>query len=464
MENEDDPTFQSFSNQSEKTDLITVSLQSEEISKQSDLELNESNESEVIVSTQTISSPDSAPPTRIIIVGTAHVSEKSVREVQKTIEDEKPDIVAVELCPTRYKSITDPDAEKQISFKEILKPGQTFYFLLYSLLSYFQKKMGDELGVPPGSEMFAAIDAAKEINAGLALIDRDIQVTFKRFIAKMSFFEKIKMIYSIVIGSLGFGDEIEVDINNMTDQTVITALIEEFRKFSPSAASVLIDERDAYLAGSILKTVQMAGPGKKIVVVIGAGHRQGVMDYLQDPDKVPELSTLVVIPKNRFSLLKIISYGIIGVVLLAFAYIIYSVITYPEMTPDVLLLAFGCWFLINGVLSAAGVLIAGGRFKSAVTAFMLAWFTSLNPLIAAGWFAGLVEAGSRKPTTKDMKNMMAAETFKELNKNPFFKVIYVAALANIGSMIGTFVGAYAVLKLSGIDIIDIIKTVISGLF
>ncbi|MCL2142152.1 MAG: TraB domain-containing protein, partial [Methanimicrococcus sp.] len=116
MENEDDPTFQSFSNQSEKTDLITVSLQSEEISKQSDLELNESNESEVIVSTQTISSPDSAPPTRIIIVGTAHVSEKSVREVQKTIEDEKPDIVAVELCPTRYKSITDPDAEKQISF------------------------------------------------------------------------------------------------------------------------------------------------------------------------------------------------------------------------------------------------------------------------------------------------------------------------------------------------------------
>jgi pheromone shutdown-related protein TraB len=250
----------------------------------------------------------------------------------------------------------------------------------------------------------------------------------------------------------------------MTDQTVVTALIEEFRKFSPTAASVLIDERDAYLAGSILKTIQMAGSGKKIVVVIGAGHRQGVIDYLHTPAKIPELSTLTKIPKKRFSLLKMISYGIIALVLLAFAYIIYSVITYPEMTPDVLFLAFGCWFLINGVLSAAGVLIAGGRFKSAVTAFLLAWFTSINPLVAAGWFAGLVEAGSRKPTTKDMKNMISAETFKELNSNPFFKVIYVAALANVGSMIGTFIGAYVVLKLSGIDIIDIMKTIIFGLF
>ena len=472
MKNEDDPTFQSFSNQSETAGgLTTVSLQFEETSGQlysaSDEsgKSDESGESDVVVSTQTVSSPEGVEPTKIIIIGTAHVSEKSVQEVQKAIEDEKPDIVAVELCPARYKSITDPDSgEKQVSFKEILKPGQTFYFLLYNLLSYVQKKMGEKMGVPPGSEMFAAIDAAKEINAGLALIDRDIQVTFKRFIAKMSFFEKIKMIYSIIVSSLGFGDEIEVDINNMTDQTVVTALIEEFRKFSPTAASVLIDERDAYLAGSIQKTVQMAGSGKKIVVVIGAGHRQGVVDYLQNPAKIPELSTLVEIPKKRFSLLKLISYGIIAFVLSIFAYIIYSVITYPEMTPETLLFAFGCWFLINGVLSAAGVLIAGGRLKSAVVAFLLAWFTSLNPLVAAGWFAGLAEAGSRKPTTKDMKNMLSAETFKELTNNSFFKVIYVAALANIGSMIGTFIGAYAVLKLSGIDIIDIVKTVISGLF
>ena len=406
-------------------------------------------------------------PTKIIIIGTAHVSEKSVREVREAIEKEKPDIVAVELDQGRYNGMTDPEAasNQQISFKEILKPGQTLYYLLYAFLSYVQKKMGEQMGVPPGSEMVAAIAGAHETGAGLALIDRDIQVTFKRFLAKLSFMEKLKMGYSLVKGMI-FGDEPEqeIDINNMTDQDAITAIIEEFRKFAPTAASVLIDERDAYLAGNILKTAQLAGFGKKIIVVIGAGHRQGVMNYLQNPSTIPDLKELTIIPKKKFSLLKFISYGIIALVLLAFAYIIYAVITYPDMTADVLIFAFAVWFLINGVLSAIGVIIAGGKPRSVLVSFLMAWFTSLNPLLAAGWFAGLSEAGIRKPTAKDMKAMMNAETFKELNQNSFFKVIFVAALSNVGSMIGTFIGAYLILKISGIDFIDLMKTIVSGLF
>ncbi|WNY29235.1 hypothetical protein MmiEs2_14600 [Methanimicrococcus stummii] len=409
---------------------------------------------------------DGINPTQIIIIGTAHVSPKSVREVRETIEREKPDIVAVELDANRYKGMTDPDTgESEISFKDILKPGQTFYYLLYGFLAYMQKKMGEQLGVPPGSEMMAAVEGAQEVGAGIALIDRDIQTTFKRFLAKLSFGEKLKMAYKIVKGMV-FGDaeEQEFDINHMTDQDVVTVMIEELRHLSPTAASVLIDERDAYLAGNILRTVQAAGPGKKIVVVIGAGHRQGVMNYLNTPSNIPNLAELDVIPKKKFSLAKVISYGIVALVLLLFAYIIYAVVTYPDMTPEILLVAFGCWFLINGVLSAICVLLAGGKIRSAATAFLLAWFTSVNPLLAAGWFAGLVEAGIRKPTTKDMKNMMNAESFKELNGNPFFKVVYVAALANIGSMVGTFIGAYVVLKISGIDIVELITNVVTGLF
>lgn len=404
-------------------------------------------------------------PTQIIIIGTAHVSPKSVREVRETIEREKPDIVAIELDANRYHGMTNPEAdESEVSFKDILKPGQTFYYLLYGFLAYMQKKMGEQLGVPPGSEMIAAVEGAQEIGAGIALIDRDIQTTFKRFLAKLSFTEKIKMAYNIVKGMF-FGDEteMEIDINNM-NQDVVTAMIEEFRHLSPTAASVLIDERDAYLAGNILRTVHAAGQGKKIVVVIGAGHRQGVMNYLNKPADIPNLAELDVIPKKRFSMLKFVSYGIIALVLILFAYIAYSVITYPDITHDVLLMAFGCWFVINGVLSAIGVLIAGGKFRSAAVAFLLAWFTSINPLLAAGWFAGLAEAGIRKPTAKDMKSMMNAESFKELKNNSFFKVIYVAALANVGSMIGTFVGAYVVLKISGIDMIEFLKNIVAGLF
>lgn len=405
-------------------------------------------------------------PTQIILIGTAHVSPKSVREVRETIEREKPDIVAVELDANRYKGMTDPDpVESEISFRDVLKPGQTFYYLLYGFLAYMQKKMGEQMGVPPGSEMMAAVETARQTGAGIALIDRDIQTTFKRFLAKLSFGEKIKMAYTILKGMFfGDGEEEEFDINSMTDQDVVTAMIEEFRHLSPTAASVLIDERDAYLAGNILRTVQAAGQGKKIVVVIGAGHRAGVMNYLNDPSKIPNLGELDVIPKKKFSLLKFISYGIIALVLLVFAYILYAVVTSPEMTLDILFLAFGSWFLINGVLSAIGVIVAGGKPRSALVAFLLAWFTSVNPLLAAGWFAGLAEAGSRKPTTKDMKKMMNAETFKELRNNNFFKVIYVAALANIGSMIGTFVGAYVVLKISGIDIVNLITNILAGLF
>ena len=404
-------------------------------------------------------------PTQIIIIGTAHVSKKSVLEVRETIEREKPDIVAVELDHNRYKGMMDPDAgDSEISFKDVLKPGQSFYYLLYGFLAYVQRKMGEQLGVPPGSEMKAAVEEAHQIGAGVALIDRDIQVTFKRFLAKLSFTEKLKMAYRIVKDML-FGNEKEmkIDMNNITDSDVVTAMIEEFRHLSPTAASVLIDERDAYLAGNILRTVQAAGPGKKIVAVIGAGHRPGVMKYLGNPSDIPNLAELDVVPKKRFGLFKFISYAIAALVLLLFIYIIYAVITYPEMTPEILLIAFGSWFLINGVLSASGVLLAGGKLRSAAVAFSLAWLTSFSPFLAAGWFAGLAEAGSRKPTTKDMKSMMNAETFKELKKNSFFKVIYVAALANVGSAIGTFVGVWAVLRISGIDIIDLIRNA-TGLF
>ena len=319
------------------------------------------------------------------------------------------------------------------------------------------------MGVSPGSEMFAAIDSARETGASLALIDRDIQVTFKRFLAKLSFMEKLKMGYSLLKGVI-FGEEQEIDINDMTNQDVITVMIEEFRKFAPTAASVLIDERDAYLAGNILKTAQMAGPGKKIIAVIGAGHRQGVMNYLQNPSTIPDLNELTIIPQKRFSLLKFIGYGIIALVLLAFAYIIYSIITYPDMTPEILFRAFAIWFLVTGTLSAIGVIIAGGKLRSAIVSFLLDWFTALHPLLAAGWFAGLMEAGIRKPTTKDMKNMTNSETFKEFYHNPFFKVILVAALSNVGCMIGTFIGAYLILELLGINFAELAKTIFSGLF
>ncbi|WP_052306390.1 hypothetical protein [Methanosalsum zhilinae] len=130
---------------------------------------------------------------------------------------------------------------------------------------------------------------------------------------------------------------------------------------------------------------------------------------------------------------------------------------------NIILIAFGWWFIINGTLSAAGALIARAHPYSVITAFSVAWLTSLNPMMAAGWFAGLVEARKRNPTTADFKNMMDIETTQDMMGNNLFRVILVAALANLGSVLGTFLGAYVMIQVAGIDPREVISAGLAGI-
>lgn len=388
-------------------------------------------------------------PAKIVLVGTAHVSEKSVTEVRDTIRRLKPDVVAVELCRGRYNALKGNVQEAQVPIKDILSEGKMSFYLVHWLLSYIQKKIGKDMGVKPGAEMISAIEEAEASGARVALIDRDIQITLQRFWGKMKFLEKLKMTGSLLGGLIGIGKGMDIDMETITDQDVVTSLVSELRELAPTAAEVLIDERDAYLAGSLLRTV--GGGGKTIVAVIGAGHRQGVMKYLQNPKTIPPLGSLVEIPKKRFGAAKIIGFGIVGLALATFLLMLLS------GTPlKLLFIAFGWWFLINGVLSAGGALLAGGHPYSVITAFFVAWLTSLNPMIAAGWFAGLMEAKQRNPTTEDIKALVGIENFRDMLKNKFMRVLLVASFANIGSIIGTFLGVHIMLKVTGLDPVEII--------
>lgn len=385
----------------------------------------------------------------IILIGTAHVSNKSVEEVKTVIARERPDIVAIELCRGRYESLKG--GVKDVAVTDILKGGNMTLFLVHSVLAYFQNKIGSELDVKPGSEMIAAIDASEELNIEIALVDRDINVTLQRFIAKMGFFEKLKMFGALAGAVFGFGKTAEIDIDTITEEDVVTQMVSELRQFSPTTASVLIEERDAFIAK---KLVDLKGRGR-VVAIVGAGHRSGITEYLEHPESLPAASALLEIPKKRFSLGKIVGFSLILLVLATFAVLL---MTAPL---DVLLVAFAWWFVINGIFSGLGTIIARGHPYSVLTAFGVAWMTSLNPMIAAGWFAGAVEAKMRKPTPEDLHTISKAETLQELMKNDLFRVILVAALANLGSMVGTGVGAYVVWHVSGIDI-DMIKTGVMG--
>jgi pheromone shutdown-related protein TraB len=381
---------------------------------------------------------------KIVLIGTAHVSEKSVSEVKAAVRDLKPDIVAVELCRARYDSITGNVQQSQIPIKDILSDGRMYYFLIQWLLAYMQKKIGEDMGVKPGAEMLSAIEEAEAIGANVALIDRDIQVTLQRFWGKMKFTEKVRMVSSLIGSIIGIGKGTEIDIDQITEQDVVTALVSELRGFAPTAAEVLIDERDAYLAGSILRVA--AGGNKTIVAVIGAGHKPGVIKYLKNPGSIPSQDTLMEIPKKRFSFGKIFGFIFVAFILAFFLLILLSGV--PLKT---LFIAFACWFIITGVLSAAGTLLAGGHPYSALTAFLVAWLTTLHPLIAAGWFAGLMEAKQRNPTMDDVKALLGVETLKEMFKNKFMRVLLVASFANLGSMAGVVLAVYVVSQIISID-------------
>ncbi len=398
------------------------------------------------------------PAENIIIVGTAHVSDKSVTDVDEAIEREQPDVVAVELCPARYQALTEQVESKKISPKDILGGSQPYYFLIHWLLAYVQKKIGEDMGVDPGAEMIHAIKKAESTGARIVLLDRDIQVTLQRFWQSMGLWEKLKMTGAILMAAVGLKGE-EMDIDSVTEQDVVTQLIEELRKFAPSAARVFIDERDAYMTTNLLK----AAKTDRVVAVVGAGHRQGINNYLQHPETLPPMEQLVSVPKKRFNIMKILGFSFVAIAIATFLLVILGIIE-GAISPYMLFIVMGYWVIINGVLSAAGAALARGHPKSILTAFSVAWLTSLNPLMAAGWFAGLMEAKQRPPSTDDFKTILEAETVNEMMSNRLFRVLLVAALANLGSVLGTFIGVYVVLSVANIDPTVVLRELFGSIF
>jgi len=376
----------------------------------------------------------------IRLVGTAHVSQKSVEEGRSAIEEFQPDIVGVELDQGRYVSLTQETTEEP-PVTEILKGGNFGRLLVQWVLAYIQQRIGAETGVKPGAEMLAAIDEAKAHQKPVALIDRDIRITLTRFWGRMGIWERIKLIGALIYSLVSVEKE-EIDIDGLMDQDVVSAAMEEFRKFSPHGAQALIDERDAYLAHQILMLGNRYG---RVLAVVGAGHIRGVQRYLEAPETLPPLQTLTAETKG-------LPWGkIIGAAVTVLFLLLIAAIAFSGVGLDVLLTALVYWVLINGVLSAAFTLLAGGHPLSAATAFSVSWLTSLNPLLAAGWFAAIVEAKIRKPAAGEIRQILAAETFSEMRRVPLFRVVLVAALANVGSTIGTFAYFLFIFPVLGID-------------
>jgi pheromone shutdown-related protein TraB len=391
-------------------------------------------------------SPDQ--PAKITVVGTAHISQESVAEVRRTIEVERPDVVAVELDPGRYEALAHPEPQGA-SIKDILSSGKLYQFLVHWLLAYVQNKLGSEVGVKPGSEMLSAIDAARSVDASIALVDRDINVTIARFWAKMRLTEKLKMIIALL--EINTSDE-DIDFEKITDDDVISQLMTELRQFSPSAAQVLVDERDAYLAGNLLK---LHG---KVVAVVGAGHKEGIKRYLAQPELIPSLEALGTVPKRRFSLRKIA-----GVVFLAVIIGLFALIFLSGAPLGVVLLAFGYWFMLHAFF-AAGFATASRSHPLAVAASAsYAGFSPFIPVpfLKVGVIAALIEAAKRPPGTADFLAIAKVTSIRELLSNKLFRILVVAVAVNLGSSLATFIALLVIFPLTGVNPYHILETAFS---
>ena len=293
-------------------------------------------------------------PENIKIIGTAHVSKESIDEVKEAIIINQPDVVAVELDINRYQNMMaekNGQEKPDVNIRDIIKGDKLSIFLVSMFLSYMQRKIGDDLGVKPGSEMIAAIETAEEIGAKVALIDRDISVTLKRALNEMSFIEKAKFVFGI-IASFFSKDEIE-DVESIKDGDTLNEVMEYFKEMSPKAYSVLVSERDAYMA-NMLQNIE----GENVVVVVGAGHKKGITEYMEHPEKIPPIEELITIKKSRVPVGKLILFSIPVIFVLIFALALIKGINIQTS-----LLNF---VLITGSFSFLGCILSGSKIYSAI--------------------------------------------------------------------------------------------------
>lgn len=364
------------------------------------------------------------------IIGTAHVSQDSVDEVREAILEDYPDVVAIELDKGRYTRLMQERAgieiDDTISVSKIIKEDKVGVFIATSILSYFQNKIGADVEVAPGSEMMGAIEAAEEIGCKIILIDRDINVTLQRVLNKMTFMEKAKFVFSCISAFIT-GDDEEINIEDLKKEDVIEEMMEEFKKISPGSYDALVNERDAYLARSILNIEE-----DHVIAVVGAGHKKGINKYLDNPETIPPMSELLnTKKKGGIPWLKII------LALIPISFVVIFFLAYLngiQIGNDIF--EFVAISMIMGFL---GSICSGSKVKSAIVGAVAAPFTIIHPLLAAGWFSGLAEAKFRKVRRRDINNLNDIHSLKDLWNNNIFRILLVVIGTNVAVSIATLV-------------------------
>ena len=370
----------------------------------------------------------------IILVGTAHISQDSVNLVRTVIDRMQPDCVCLELDDKRYQALTQRERWQSLDLKAVIRNKQLSTLVISLFMASYQKKLGDKLGVTPGAELLAADQAAKDRQIPVSLCDRDIRITLRRAWKSTSFWKKGYLATSLLASIFDDTEISEEKLSELKRKDVLTELMDELGEALPDLKRVLIDERDIYLAEKI-----KSSPGKRLVAVVGAGHIAGIQRELtiDNRQRIADISTI----PQMSTAWKLAGWGIP-------ALIIASLVAIGiEKGASVAGANFLFWVLAHGIPAALGAMIALAHPYTTLGAFSAAPFTSLSPLIGAGYVTAFIQVMQRPPVVREFETAGSdMTTFKGWWRNKFLRVILVFFLTTLGSAFGTWVGGYRILS------------------
>jgi len=372
------------------------------------------------------------PDKTVLLVGTAHISRQSTDLVREVIEEEQPDTVCIELDDKRFQALSRKQHWEGLDLKQIIRSKQLATLLINLILASYQKKLGGQLGVMPGTELLTAAQEAEKRQIRTVLCDRDVRVTLRRAWHATSLWKKCSLLATLFTSLF---DDTKLDEQKLAElrrQDVLSELINEIGAVMPEAKKALIDERDIYMAEKI-----KAAPGRRLVAVVGAGHLEGIRRVITEDhsaimteiDTIPPVSRAWKIAGWSLPALIILSISLIGI----------------QKGAGAAGGLVGYWFLANGIPAAIGAMLAWAHPATIASVFAAAPITSLSPLIGAGYVAAFVQVMSRPPVVREFENVSSdMASVAGWWQNKLLRIFLVFLLSGFGSAIGTWVGGYEI--------------------
>jgi len=362
------------------------------------------------------------------VVGTAHASAHSVEEVREIIARVQPDAVCVELDQRRHDALTRDSAFRDLDVRGAVREGRALYVLAQLALAAYQRRIGARLGIKPGAELLAAIDAATAAGIPVELIDRDIDITLKRTWRNLGLWRRIALFASLFVG--GGPDDRRTSepinaqmIEDLKQPRALSDMLTELGRAVPEIKQPLIDERDQYLASRLAEV----GRGlRSVVAVVGAAHVPGICAQLGTP--IDRAALERVPPPSR------LWRALQWLVPIAFAA---ALVHGWRSDPARLAAMLRAWILPTAIGAAVGTLLAGGSPWSVAAALGSAPLAALHPSLSTGMVVGRVEAWWRRPTLTDRERLGDdLQSPTGFRRNPVTRILLVAIASSLGTALG----------------------------